>query len=187
MTVTYGRGRVSKKARPRVSQREAAVVVAEALDLGAIARKLRQNGGDTTGRCLPCDLEPPTLDPAEGAAFDRALRTGGLFAAVERLGQAIAADSRTRRKLPGRVGAPARDWLRTQVRELLAAIRARKAAEPLKVAALLVLLFGFDRYAVFAKTEGAAPVGRARIRWLTKRLFDLSDDGKGQYAQRKKA
>jgi hypothetical protein len=165
--------RIPAKEHPRVSAREAAVTVAEALGRDVLARRLRRGGGDPQGGALPCNLSPATLTDAEATAFARAL--GAVGTRVEALRIAMRADQPKPRKKAGRQGAPARDWLRSEVTALLAAIDSRNPeCDRLRVAALLLMLHGLDSDTVFWRTdEKPPPVGRARIAWLSKRLSDL--------------
>lgn len=172
---------------PRISAREAAAGVADALD-PELALRLRCGvRGDAVTHLAP------DLDAEESAAFELALERTGTWRAL--IGLANRMNDRGKARPPTqaskRRGAPARDALRERLRALRKHVSARLPQElqrrATRVVALLVLLSGWDTHKVFWRADDslAPPSGRARVRWLEKRIGDLVDDGVGQYAARK--
>jgi hypothetical protein len=169
---------------PRISAREAAACVADAAD-PELARALRKG---TRGNVLA--KLPPDLDGRERVAFVACVEGSGFGEALRAIGWALNGRRMRRIDLPGRRGAPARDWLRAELRNLRE--RARELLPPhsqrraTRVIAMLVLLYGLDQHRAFWRANGRTPpVGRARVRWLTERVGDLVDDDSGQYAARR--
>jgi hypothetical protein len=157
----------------RLTQREASVFVLDEFghELGL---RFRRGGG-------------AALDADEYAEFVAVLRALAVHDAVTAVATAMAHDRRVRRTGGGREGAPSRDWLRNELRDLrevLTNVRGFDERRSARTIAMLLSLYGLDTHAVWWTSRGTPPLGAARTRWLVKRIVDLLDDGAGQYATR---
>ncbi len=174
---------MTKRLRPqRLSARDAARFV-----LGKLSRDDAQElyFGLREGEARP------SLTADERAAFVAMLEKTGIDAAMYDLGYAMKFGAPEKADAPGRVGRPARVWLRRELRALRATLA--RSVDPAdtrhlsRVMALLLVVYGFDRHGVWWTKSAARqhpPKGAARLRWLVKRIVDLCGDGAGQYAAR---
>jgi len=158
------------KPSPRLSVREAAVMVLDAL-------------GEPLGRELSKHLPDPDLRPGELRRFRAALRRSGLARAMRGVAWWLNFDKRRQRPGRGRKGAPARDRLKAALVAARACVPS-EARSSATVVALLLLLGGLDQHTRLWPVRGTSPTGRARVRWLADRVRRLTDSGEGQYAAR---